>query len=548
MNSIFKKIKNYTIVSGVFFLGSAFIIPNTSNLSSTLYKELIAVLGLLILLTVKSFDYKKILIPKNFYWFLFVIFIIFIQLIVGEIYFFQDFFFAISFLVILFLSFLLGFNERLNGDDLIVKKIAWIFIIVVQISFLIAINQKIEIVQNFFLFSSSYNGRSTANLGQPNQFSTLILITFFLLCYLREKNSLNNMVFNILSFCLIFANVMTQSRSAWISVILISLLYLLKFQKKIELRRVIFFNIVFWTLVYCVPLLFNLIFFQKNSYSTFDRLTMGSSRFEIWPQLLKAVFHKPFIGYGWGQTGVAQLETINKSSTKGEWFTYSHNLFLDLMLWNGFFIGLIISILILCFLIELYSSIKNKSDLFLFFCVVAFFVHCLLEYPFAYTYFLIPVGFLCGYISTENIKNSISYFNLSKRKLTLFLGCCWLGYVAFWVEVLDISKKNEIYARQFIFSNHVKFYNRENYILDGFSKQLDFQYLDYCELKDKYQPLDFKKVAYRYPNASIVYKYYSISAEMKMDQKSANQIIRAYSVIKNQKIIKPKLKFCSIEY
>ncbi|GAA4999898.1 hypothetical protein GCM10023206_01130 [Acinetobacter puyangensis] len=393
----------YLNLFGIFLMGVAYFSTITLFFSTTFYKEIFAVAGLLFFLTALCFQYK-IVSTQLLLFNLALLLIPMIQYAFGIIFFLQDALLSTVYLCIFLCSILVGVNFKANHQTNILNIFLAMLVFVGCISVLMAFNQRFMWFNSYLLFSSSYGNRATANLAQPNQLSTLLIMSLFSLFYLYQAQKIKKIIMYGITFILLIGIVMTQSRSAWASCIVLSALYLYYYHQKQDIINVIKLNVVFIGLTLCIPFLLNVLTYSQAS-TAIDRLQGGSTRFKIWPQLLHAVMEQPWTGYGWGQVDVAQLSTMTPTSTKKELFTYSHNLFLDLLLWNGLVLGTLLSLLIIYILYRCYMNLQYKQDLLLFLGFMAFFVHSCLEYPYAYTYFLIPAGMFLGYVSyQQNIK------------------------------------------------------------------------------------------------------------------------------------------------
>ncbi|APV36637.1 hypothetical protein BEN76_11660 [Acinetobacter soli] len=538
MINILNKFKDCLIIIGLGCLCLAFFLPNTSNFSSSLFKEFFAVLGFLFILTVQFFFLKKIVVPSKLF-ILFILFIfLFIQYVFNLIINFQDLFFNLIYISIFFLSIIFGLNSKKYNNSVLIHWILFSLIFSALVSFLISLNQKIRIIESPYLFCVSYNGRATANLGQPNQLSTLTLMAFFSLFYLKKYYKINKLFFYTIIISLIFCNVLTQSRSAWLSVILISTFFITKFPDKKNVLSVFCLNLVFWLSTILIPFFFNYFYPIGNSYTTLDRMKLSSSRFDIWPQLFLATFDKPFLGYGAGQVGLAQIESISNASTRGEWFTYSHNIFLDFVIWYGWIVGSLVSFFIISLLIKISKSDLNRNKTYLFIIILVFFFHCLLEYPYSYFYFLIPIGIISGFLLKLK---SDGVFVLKKIYLCIVIFLSWLLFALFTYQLIELDEKKESYSLQYLFKSSVKPIQSNLFILDGYSEKLDIEYLDYCYLIKNRDKEFFRRVAYRYPSTVSVSKYYSTQSD---NLKNAENIVQAYQVISNR-VYQPNIKKCN---
>ena len=76
-----------------------------------------------------------------------------------------------------------------------------------------------------------------------------------------------------------------------------------------------------------------------DSPTAIERASTGHLRLGIWQQMLYAISDRPWFGYGWNQTSVAQV-AVSEYYRIPEWVRSSHNFVLDFLVWNGLLIGL----------------------------------------------------------------------------------------------------------------------------------------------------------------------------------------------------------------
>ncbi len=116
--------------------------------------------------------------------------------------------------------------------------------------------------------------------------------------------------------------------------------------------------------------------------------------------MLEAIRLSPWVGYGWLQGQTAQAAAaLTKPGL--EYSSYAHNLVLDLMVWNG--------VPWACCSQACWRGgtsgaglkANGAADSFRFGVLTVFAVHSMLEYPFAYTYFLVPVALLAGQLEAS---------------------------------------------------------------------------------------------------------------------------------------------------
>src|SRR5690606_18274354 len=151
----------------------------------------------------------------------------------------------------------------------------------------------------------------------------------------------------------------------------------------------------------------------------------------VWGFFIQAVFDAPWYGYGWYQTKLAQYQ--NFENLKGI-YTSTHNIFLDLILWNGFCVGFIILFLFLFLFYWLYKYIRDSSDYMIFLCLVIFLVHSMFEYPLFYPYFLLLFSFFWGYLL---FKGNFEELKVSKLIIFSFIFLKVIGVYVVYTDYMN---------------------------------------------------------------------------------------------------------------
>jgi Virulence factor membrane-bound polymerase, C-terminal len=78
------------------------------------------------------------------------------------------------------------------------------------------------------------------------------------------------------------------------------------------------------------------------------------------------------------------------------YFSHAHNLFLDLILWCGWPLGLAVSACLVWWLVSRAVRVRTAEDALLFLLVLVVANHAMLELPLHHAYFLLPVGLVIG--------------------------------------------------------------------------------------------------------------------------------------------------------
>ena len=298
------------------------------------------------------------------------------------------------------------------------QLISMTFMIAGILSAYIAIIQWLGLVHDSEYILNLVGNRPYANMAQPNHLATLLTLSLLSCLYFFEQKK-NTLVLSIISFILIFSIALTQSRTTWLVSLFVLIFYWMKtkeFYFRLSKNKIFIWFLSYVLIIFSLPILNSVLshYFNINDTSTVvERASSGYLRLQIWDQMLHAIIQKPIWGYGWNQTTAAQYAVIDRVHGY-EWASSAHNIILDVIIWCGLPIGLIITGYF--FYIYLMFLIKSKSSetIVATLMISAVSIHSLLEYPLYYSYFLLPVGLLCGVVLSEISNNYIKiplFFN-----------------------------------------------------------------------------------------------------------------------------------------
>ncbi|MHB8950356.1 MAG: PglL family O-oligosaccharyltransferase, partial [Rhodoferax sp.] len=249
---------------------------------------------------------------------------------------------------------------------------------------------------NIFVLDLAPGGRPYANLGQPNNFSTLCFLGCASLLYFYERGAVRNVAFWMGWLWLTFGMALSQSRTGWLQIACLAMGVFLARKKsslRIKPRMLIGLATVLAVWVVLVPILSE--YFNVTVARTLTDQMQGGVRWTYWAAMLQAIGERPWIGYGWLQTGLAQ-QAGNSSAINLGLFDFSHNVVLDVIIWVGIPMGLVIVLCMAIWLMDMWRHLNSGRAVMVFMAVFGVLVHALLEYPLAYAYFLVPFGFLMG--------------------------------------------------------------------------------------------------------------------------------------------------------
>ena len=246
--------------------------------------------------------------------------------------------------------------------------------------------------------------RPHANLGQPNQLGTFLLWGVLAAAWGHSRQHIGTTVAVLMAGYLLFGVALTGSRTAWIGVALIvGSAWLWRRQwANVRLPWVVSgLGLYFVVCVVSIGWLQHVMLLKPEL--DLDDFVRFSSEIRplAWVALLDAAWQRPWSGYGWNQVVLAQMAVAIEHPHMPGFFLYSHNLFLDLILWCGIPLGLLVSVALVCWLWRRFRAVQSAENavLILFLLIVA--NHAMLELPLHFAYFLLPVGMVMGMLNTR---------------------------------------------------------------------------------------------------------------------------------------------------
>ena len=154
---------------------------------------------------------------------------------------------------------------------------------------------------------------------------------------------------------------------------------------------------------------------------------------------------EPWFGYGWNQVSLAQFGVAADFPAIGEWASHSHNLLLDLIIYNGLPLGLLICAALTIWFTRRIAVCRNAESWCMLMMVFAILTHALLEYPLHYSFYLLPTGLLMGIIwayertAQESRRSSRFSLALPSISLTILCGASAAEYVEAEESLRDLS-------------------------------------------------------------------------------------------------------------
>lgn len=262
--------------------------------------------------------------------------------------------------------------------------------------------------------------RAYANIGQPNQLATLLLWGVLAAAWGYQNRKIGGPVTFLAAAFLLLGVAMTLSRTAWLALcFMLGTTWI--WRSRWPSRWVPWAALALFAIFWIYPIILKELssFLFSGPQPNYLRVQFQDETRHVALLLFaKAALARPWMGYGWTEVGVAQMQVAGIYPGLGMAFGHSHNLFLDLILWLGIPIGGFVAFAMVASFVKYVRSIKSANDLVLVMFLGVIGIHAMLELPLQYAYFLLPVGMVVGVL---NVRSEVKPILISGRWLMVTL-------------------------------------------------------------------------------------------------------------------------------
>jgi Virulence factor membrane-bound polymerase, C-terminal/O-Antigen ligase/Protein glycosylation ligase len=282
----------------------------------------------------------------------------------------------------------------------------------------------LEASWGMYVVQGDIGSRAMGNVGQANQLATLLLMGLAALAYVQRKRPMHPLAFGAVVLVITAALVLAQSRAALLSALLIvGFAYWKKRApaKRLPIRWIALWLVGFLIATALLPTVAKALLIDGPRSMAVN----GSEvRLVMWKQMVHALLESPWVGYGWNYTPAAQR--VGALAYPVEFtFNYAHNIVLDILVWCGLPIGLLIIGVTSYWVLHRAIKITDDRALYAMAGLIPILVHSLVEYPFAYAYFLLAAGLLIGVIE----RHALASKSIELRRIP-----AWIA-IALWVPL-----------------------------------------------------------------------------------------------------------------
>lgn len=356
-----------------------------------------------------------------------------LQLVAGQIRFVSDGLLASAYVAGLALSIVAGATLVQNRRDEFLGGLFGALLAAGLASTGLAALQWLEVGPIPYLEPIARGERPFANLVQPNHLATLLGLALVGALWLYETRRINGAVLGLAAGWLCLGLAMSRSRSPWLFVLLFAASWLWMRRRAVVRLGTVALSSALALFIAAVlawgPLSRALDVVAPISVA--QRVQGGGGRLLIWQALLDALWASPWLGYGWSQVSRAAMVGTQQHYVGEAMLRNSHNVVLDLLLWNGIPLGLLLIGIVVWWFVRRLRDCADAERWLLLVGVGVVAVHALLEYPLEYLYFLLPVGLMVG--AVEGLAGEAKPWRIPRAALWAPLAVL-AGFTA-WVAV-----------------------------------------------------------------------------------------------------------------
>jgi hypothetical protein len=390
---------NLWLLLGALASIASWLVPDHRDPWPAFYNELLAAAGLVPLATwTGTGPAAQVCLPRSAQFVLLVALVPVVQALLGQIRYAGDAALAVMYLVGLAMSITIGSQWRQRAPASISSGLPLTALFAALLTFALALMQWLGIDElGVLLASLPPHAQLTGNIAQANHMATLMAWGVIATWFLYEQRRIRGSVALATASLLLLGIVMSQSRTGWVHVALIVGVGLI-FGRRCPFRLTALPALLLAGAFAATVALWGALnrALDMAPALTLVQRTAAGPRLAIWHQFMTAIELSPWFGYGWTQDGLAQQAALSHTPPLNIVMSYAHNLVLDLFVWNGVPLGLLIAAAMLAWAVARVRAIRTPEAALYALVLATFAFHSMVEFPHAYAYFLLPAGLVAG--------------------------------------------------------------------------------------------------------------------------------------------------------
>ena len=403
------KVTHYCLCIAVSLLVLAFLLPGHYPPLGTFHQDALSWLALLIAFAgVCVVATKQIKFSAAVPIVLVIALLPLFQYFTGIVFYFGDALLASLYLAGFALAIVVGFNWRHQSlKNPIIGPVHAVFgclLFSAIVSSGIAAYQWLGLTQaGIWIVDVQPGAGGNGNLAQRNNLGSLLWMGLVATFYFWQRGLFSRYSVAIIGGFLVLGLALSQSRTPWITAgVAVFWIYSQRHiigKWREQLCWLIGFSVFYLLLtLICLPALADGLLLSHHEYL---RSAEVGARQVMWESMVAAIASGPWWGFGWNQVSVAQFLVVH-DYPGSTWTEHSHNLFIDLLVWNGPLLGGLIIMIILYWAYRQVRSVGTQRHFYSLWAIGCLAVHSMLEYPIEYAFFLVPLGLLVGMVDYDS--------------------------------------------------------------------------------------------------------------------------------------------------
>jgi len=392
-----------------------------------------------------------------------------------------------------------------------------------------------------FFMEIAPNGRAYANLGQPNHLATLLLLAIVGVWVLWEKRVLMAVTASVSACLLIVGLTLTSSRTPVAAMLWMTpLLGYLGYRKwiRLPLFTLAGFAAFYLALVFNLEMIGGALYLTLPSAGAIERIASNELRLEIWADAVEAIRRAPWMGYGWFQTPIAQLDVADGTQILGQLLPSVHNLILDLVLWLGIPLSVFVLVALGWGFLAKFRFQMGIEGLASWIGVAVVINHAMLEYAELYAYFFVPACWWVGVLSDKSKSQFFVSDNGHSRAISVvrgsLLAVCGSIFLAVGWDYINYQSDWEIKRfRDALMDKSIEVPVRDALLLNHLDAQLELSAYDPFAVPRELPPKFAEDAARRFPYPSNLLKLAIIQA-MKGREADASETMHKLCLLYRQ--------------
>jgi hypothetical protein len=249
----------------------------------------------------------------------------------------------------------------------------------------------------------STGNRPMANIGQANELSSLLLWGVVGLWWAYARQRIGGPVAWCATAFVLIGIASTQSRMGWLGIaLLLAVAWVSPASLGTAKHRPALIGLGLWFTMLTLGWTMATKFIGAGGADSLAGRLRPGLRPEIWSMMIDGIGYRPWLGYGWNQSRLVQVDVLPRYADLKMGFQHAHSFVLDLIVWNGVPLGLLIVVLLGLWLWRQMRRAASAEQILVLLAIGIFILHALLELPHCKAFFLVPVALMMGVLNARS--------------------------------------------------------------------------------------------------------------------------------------------------